>query len=151
MVTPDVHEIPGLSAAEIGWRAWRVSRGLLVGVERDDIWTPRRAMVAKCPYGCSPLDVPGDGCTCGIGAARGSVGLLHLGRPGDIVYAIGEVALWGKVVEGSRGWRAARAYPMRVYLHYAEPDLAPRIHEAYGVPTHLADFLQPIERTEQWK
>ena len=104
-------------------------------------------MVASCPYGCQLLDVPGEGCTCGIAALRNpEAELMHLGRPDDIVYAIGEVALWGRIIEGSRGFRASRAYPLRVFLHYAEPDLAPRIHEAYGIPTQLTDFIGPIER-----
>jgi len=140
MLTPDVHEIPGLSEAKVGWRAWWVVSGRLTSIDAGDIWTPRRAMVAKCRYGC--LTSPGEGCGCGLGAIKELDDLLRLGYPraGGEVCAIGQVALWGRVVEGMQGWRASRAYPVRVLLPYGVPALARDIRDAYACKVGFKNF-----------
>jgi hypothetical protein len=55
----------------------------------------------------------------------------------------GRVALWGKVVECERGWRATRAYPSRIYVpadtrlgSADEVEIAAQLTE-YGVPVEL--------------
>jgi len=62
-------------------------------------------------------------------------------------HVIGRVALWGDVVEGRRGWRAARAYPNELWLPPLDVDReevpgseAVAIDLAdYGVPVHICD------------
>jgi len=62
-------------------------------------------------------------------------------------HVIGRVALWGDVVEGSRGWRAALAYPAELWLPPLDVDRrdVPRSEAVafdladYGVPVHVCD------------
>ena len=147
MVTPDVHEIPGLSGAKIGWRAWWATGGHLCPTEplpTSAIWTPRRAAVATCLYGCTGLEVPKEGCVCGIAACKENtdLGRLNLGPIYERVRVIGEVALWGKIIEGERGWRAARAYPVRLYVPYPHGELATALHDAYGCHVELRNTYE---------
>ena len=57
--------------------------------------------------------------------------------------AVGRVALWGDVVEGSRGWRAARGYPAELWLPQA--DLRRQtVAELEGIAVELADYGVPV-------
>ena len=57
--------------------------------------------------------------------------------------ALGCVLLWGSVVEGEHGWRAARAYPQRIFLPSTDRYDRPTDFEA--VADGLADYQVPIE------
>lgn len=112
---PDVREpdvrVPDVPVAVTGWRTWRVGRR---AQQRHELfspltgapWPPGRPMVAVC---ASPRHAPpGDSCPCGLYAVA---------DPGDLGWSpsdhevLGVVALWGEVVEGTHGWRAAQGYP----------------------------------------
>jgi hypothetical protein len=91
---------------------------------------------------------PASRCECGIYAtARGSV-TEHLARASwwrSAGLVVGEVALWGTVVEAEWGWRSGRAYPHRLFF-LPPPDTdaahASRILSAlerYGVPVTALD------------
>ncbi len=62
---------------------------------------------------------------------------------------IGEVALWGRVVECTGGWRASLAYPKRLYVAVMgdrRARSAPRVAkhlERYGVPVGVIDGSEP--------
>ncbi len=108
-----------------GWRVWRVAdtpRGLrLWSVLYDEEWDPRFPFAAECRAGASATHpAPARNCKCGIYAARSvtSAGRYLLGRDDSIVVdrVIGVVALWGNVFEAVRGWRASRAYPIRIWV-----------------------------------
>jgi hypothetical protein len=64
--------------------------------------------------------VPGLECNCGFHAARDPVDALSYLRgreeAGTVCRVLGEVALWGHVVETEAGWRASHAYPARLYV-----------------------------------
>ena len=113
--TPGVREtevrVPDVPVAVVGWRTWRVGRR---AQQRHELfspltgtpWPPGRPMRAEC---ASPRHAPpGDSCPCGLYAVA---------DPGDLGWSpsdhevLGVVALWGEVVEGTRGWRAAQGYP----------------------------------------
>ena len=129
-----------------GWRAWVVTEtpaGLRLGsVLHDLMWPHRRALVAECrrhedafAEAIAPHPVPGPECNCGFHAARDPVDALSYARgrdePGTVCRILGEVALWGHVLEAEHGWRASHAYPRRLYVR--NPEIAAAL-TAYGVP-----------------
>ena len=60
---------------------------------------------------------------------------------GGLFHVVGSVKLWGKIVEGSQGWRAQKAYPERLWVPYEAWHLAPSLRDLYGVPVELKNFL----------
>jgi hypothetical protein len=125
--------VPDYVAPLVGWRAWRVAEtraGLrLLSAVYDDVWLPGREAVASCAHGHRAPDAA---CMCGFHALAdpGGVRRYLVGRndPGVIGRVAGLVSLWGTVVECERGWRAERAYPLRLW---APPELAAGL-AAYG-------------------
>jgi hypothetical protein len=120
----------------VGWRAWTVQEtpaGIRLGsVIQDAVWEPRRVAEAECVH----MHVaPERECNCGFHAARDPVDVFSylLGRdePRTIGRVLGEVRLSGRLVETDTGWRAAHAYPLRLYVD--DPDLAAALR-SYDVP-----------------
>jgi hypothetical protein len=76
------------------------------------VWEPGRPLAARCEHGHSAPDLD---CACGIYAARDPAEARRylVGRDeADVIgRVLGQVFLWGRVVEGEHGWRAERAYP----------------------------------------
>jgi hypothetical protein len=151
-----------------GWRLWSVvtagGRSRLQSLVCPSIWWPGRELVATCE--ASPRDslrpwrrrLPGHAapeprCTCGVHAMER---VRHLGTyvpPAAsrlvVQRAVGRVALWGDVVEGSRGWRAARGYPAELWLPQADlrrqtvaelEQIAVELTD-YGTPVHVCDGM----------
>lgn len=147
------------AAPVVGWRAWVVretAEGLKLGsVLYDEFWTPGTTALASCrrreDFFAEPLPThptPTAECGCGFHAARDPADALSFLRgrdePTTVCRILGEVALWGRLVETEAGWRAAAAYPVRLYT----PDGA--IAEAlavYGVPVVSAACASPSSRT----
>ena len=145
--------VPDQIAVEYGWRAWGIRRRetdagmtLLESVSHNAaFWQPRIPMEAVCNRGCG--DVPGNNCRCGLYSAKD---LDHLHTmphyynydPQDCFKVIGKVALWGKVIEGSQGWRAQFGYPSELYLPFEAWYLHDELKDAYGVPVRLKNFLR---------
>jgi len=134
------------SRAVAGWRAWVVREtpaGLRLGsVLHDLVWPHGRAVVAECRLHEDPFaeavaahPVPGIPCRCGFHAARDAVDALSYARgrdeAGTVCRIVGEVTLWGHVLETEAGWRASHAYPARLYV--PDPSLAAAL-SGYGVP-----------------
>lgn len=72
------------------------------------------ALQARCRRSSHPA--PSAGCSCGIYAHRSREAALQQARrsgPGSIV---GEVELWGRVVEHEHGFRAERALPIALLV-----------------------------------
>jgi hypothetical protein len=72
--------------------------------------------------------------------------------PDYIHRVIGEVSLWGRVVECSQGYRASIAYPARLWVPTRRPDGQALDVEAvaldlldYGVPVDLIDAGSRVE------
>lgn len=159
-VRDEVHVVvPDAIQPVVGWRTW-----LLVETEAGyrlqsiiypTPWPARGSLRAGCRREPSLLhrlqrrkhpahDTISVRCTCGIYASTGPEGAaayldyaLPFTRP--CRRAIGQVALWGRVVECERGWRAERAYPLRLFLPVytlrAAPELrrvAADLRAAYG-------------------
>lgn len=140
--TPTVDPaVPDVPEAILGWRTWRVGRRAqrraeLVAPLAQVIWPAHRPMVATC--GSPSHAPPGDRCRCGLYAVH-DPGTLEWG-PSDFE-VLGVVALWGQVVEGTRGWRASHGYPRYLVTGPAIPaEQRAAIARRYGVPVHGADL-----------
>lgn len=123
--------VPDVLGEVVGWRAWRVlhplepakirlqSLGAGGGVHAS-IWSPGKVMEAFC---ASSHEVPNERCSCGFYAAGTLDHLLsmsyHLGFDYEDhrdTLVVGEVAMQGKIIPGTQGWRAQRARPLRVQV-----------------------------------
>jgi len=134
------------AAPVIGWRVWiatATADGLRLGsVLHHEVWTPETTALASCQrhddFFAEPMPphwAPSSECGCGFHAARDPVDALRYlqGRdePETVCRLLGEVALWGRLVETEAGWRAAAAYPVRLYV--ADETIAEAL-DVYGVP-----------------
>ncbi len=126
-----------------GWRYWQLSpRRLLRSVtQRGFEWPPGKVLKAVCVEIGHPA--PAERCNCGVYANPELEALRQHGlclAPEAIV--LGQVALWGKVVDDEPSLRAELAYPARLSLvvdSLADDTPAETILEgltAYGVPVH---------------
>jgi hypothetical protein len=125
----------------VAWRTWLVveaEEGVrLSSVVYPTLWPPRRELVAACrhrrlslrrPWRRRSTDhgAPEERCRCGIygtvhagdaaGYLEGHVLVSEPRRWPLLRRAIGRVFLWGAVVECEDGWRAACAYPERLFV-----------------------------------
>jgi hypothetical protein len=147
-----------------GWRAWLVDPGpegpVLQSVVRLGDWRPGHPLVGACaerryavPEHRPPVlahDAPSRHCGCGIHAHRLlEEAAYYTEGPSrrQLVTAIGTVALWGSVIEGTEGWRASHAYPVRLNLplRRSGPAAFRELEETadglgrYGVPVGIVD------------
>ncbi|HWO69402.1 MAG TPA: hypothetical protein VNP94_01400 [Actinomycetota bacterium] len=113
----------------LGWRTWRLVRargGLRIAPATPrEPWEPGVAQRATCTGAHTRLYLvfnpelapthrsPEPGCTCGFHAFKEPA---RLGRTGRGVGVVGQVAMWGRVIEHTRGWRAEFVYPARLRL-----------------------------------
>jgi hypothetical protein len=115
-VLRSLREVPFSAGTVDGWRAWSVvERGgelLLSSLTRAEDWEPSAPFVAACDR--RTHTPPRRDCSCGVYAAADPEELAGLGRIAGA--AIGQVSLWGRIAEHSRGYRAATAYPARLRL-----------------------------------
>jgi hypothetical protein len=124
-----------------GWRAWRVKLEpprfgtvpKLMSASYNYWWTPRVKARAECKRCTNPDPtahdhVPGTHCTCGFYSAKT---LDHL--------------RWGRVIEGSQGWRAEFAYPAVMFIPFEAWRLRAPLMRAYGVPVKLLNLLDPTK------
>ena len=150
--TPAPDYIEALTA----WRAWNVVRYnadyRLASVFAPMVWPTGEPLAAACLRQPRLLDLlrpaesheaPGSGCECGIyGTSLPAVGdylLALVGRAGA-GRVVGEVALWGEVVECERGFRASLAYPHRLYVPTGCTH-----RDGWEVARALADYGVPVE------
>jgi hypothetical protein len=169
---------PDLIEPLVGWRAWHVrdteAGWRLYSIHYAELWTAGEAMDATCrrsryAYRANENTharhgAPARGCLCGVYAgkvlaqARQYFVADHLTcervppSPDYIHRVIGEVSLWGRVVECSQGYRASIAYPARLWVPTRRPDGQALDVEAvaldlldYGVPVDLIDAGSRVE------
>ena len=150
---------PDYAEALVGWRVWVVvsdplGRPRLRSVVQKTPWPVGRALEAEC-YQRRVLArllrrpahdrVPESDCQCGIYATD----LLELEpllaeAPWETgARVLGEVSLWGDVVECERGRRASHAYPARLYVPERDGK-RPRLTQA-EIAAGLADYGVPVE------
>jgi hypothetical protein len=150
---------PDYAEPLVGWRVWVVvadGHGLprLRSVVQKTLWPVRAALAAECQqrrtlarllrrptqHAAPELD-----CQCGIYAAPlVELEPLLAEAPWETgVRVLGEVGLWGDVVECERGWRASRAYPQRLYVPQRDAR-RPRLSQQ-EIALGLADYGVPVE------
>jgi hypothetical protein len=126
-----VNEAPDFIEPFQAWRVWRVVRHdgeySLGSVVKQTLWPAGEPLAAEC-LGCRRLfpwprrkrrhDAPEACCECGIYAAGlERIGQYVAGAPcRGVACVLGQVALWGTVIECERGFRASQAYPTRIYV-----------------------------------
>jgi hypothetical protein len=123
----------------VGWRAWTVIEtkdGVrLASVIYDTVWSPNGPAFARCRCEQSHT-APEVACTCGFYAAQDPVDALTYlhGRdePSTLCRVLGEVLLSGVVVETEAGYRAAAAYPLRLYV--SDVEVGANLEAVYRVP-----------------
>jgi hypothetical protein len=161
-VSAESVEAPDFAEAIEAWRVWRVVGGgdghRLGSVIKPTLWPAGAPLVAEC-LKTSRLtewfqrrrgrshDSPDRACECGIYAAwlpEIHQYLNETPQQHSVARVLGEVSLWGTVIECDRGFRAAFAYPLRIYVPVDSPlhpghrweDIAAGL-ETYGVPVEL--------------
>lgn len=125
----------------VGWRYWQVAPvgPVLTSVShRWSRWPPGSAVRAVCRAGGHRA--PAETCACGI---HGMVDLASLREHGLCLVpapvAVGEVALWGRIVRADPELRAEYGRPRRLWLvretvaGRERSALARSLEEAYGV------------------
>src|SRR4051812_35893805 len=127
-------------------RAWRVWRASIDGVaghatlrslaDRWTPWRPGEALEARSPSGAHLA--PSAECTCGVYAHKTrTAAIKHAHTVAGAI--LGEVELWGKVVEHEHGYRAQYATPRALWVPHF-PDDAPcksRALGRYGLPVGI--------------
>lgn len=77
-------------------------------------------------------EAPAESCSCGIYALKSRAAAVAYGQHTSV---LGEVYLWGKVIEGEDGYRAQYAYPKSLTIRHRDHDGDGELGE-YGVPVH---------------
>ena len=135
----------------LGWRYWQLSpRRLLRSVtQRQFEWPPGRVLRAICVEVGHPA--PADRCNCGLYANPDLEALRQHGLClAPEVVIVGQVALWGKVVDDEPSYRGEFAYPARLSLVVDSlvDDTAPEAMveglEAYRVPVHVTTMDEAV-------
>jgi len=131
-----VGRIPDHCVALVGWRGWKISGEKLCALGMTGIWEPKKAGRAVCTASISSSrhtePAPAKDCKCGYWSFR-TLDLLKiaLGSYAESVQVIGEVHLWGKVIECENGFRSEFAYPKELWLL---EDNMESLSWRYGVP-----------------
>jgi hypothetical protein len=119
--TPVLAAPPALSTEPLeAWRVWRLHAGpdgpRLMSVTRPYVWPTAEPIRAKCDLHHGSRPTPDLRCTCGVYAAANPDDLSRVQVLGTDASVVGSIAMWGRVVEHTRGARASFAYPARLRL-----------------------------------
>ena len=162
-LTKEDFRAPDLIGTVEGWRAWKVNREpppfgncpKLYSASAHFYWAPKQRARAECTRGNSE-HVPGEQCSCGFYSAKTLGHLREMGyhtynQESGQITVVGRLACWGKVIEGSQGWRAEFAYPVTLYVPFEAFRLGKPLKEGYGVPVKLLNLLDPTKFPEEAK
>ena len=113
------------------WRRWKVNGGMLEALGSESKWEPRRAPRANCRVSSNHA-APHFGCNCGYWSFKTREGLTKaLAQYSSTVDVIGQVEIWGRVIECKNGFRSEFAYPKELWLLDEGLD---SLSWRYGVP-----------------
>jgi hypothetical protein len=144
----------------IGWRAWNAveCRGetYLMSLFHRVRWPWLEPLAGICSAPRLPWfgkrnrhGAPEKHCQCGIYASSLETAATYITQPTvrrawriqTAWPVIGEVALWGEIVECTNGWRASFAYPQRLFVLTPDRTLETarlkRALERYAVPVDV--------------
>ncbi|MDQ4024254.1 MAG: hypothetical protein M3217_02020, partial [Actinomycetota bacterium] len=144
--TGSLNRAPDVPGVCVGWRSWRVLEQRdgyrLASATLGEVWPARVEMSARCRYWDGYHATPSVGCGCGLYAVRDLTAANNYVDGGRVM---GCVALWGDMVEGERGWRAARGYPLVLFCPPSvRADVRRCLADVYGVPA----YGLPVELAE---
>lgn len=155
VIPPRAAEPPAaMTGYVLAWRQWGVvsHRGgtlRLTALTQRAIWPPRGRLVAECPAGQVQQHLPPEpGCSCGIYAVKnGSEFHPHMlrsnivwrGSAESVPWVVGKVALWGRVLEFTDGFRAQYAYPYVLWSAGLTAGERIALGDAYGVEVYELD------------
>jgi hypothetical protein len=156
-------EAPDLLGYITGLRAWRyvdsVDGWRLQSAVQTMLWPPNQRLEAEClrlgmahpmapmPIRTSPHQdaTPAEGCKCGFWGlaavnevyAQFGTRIVKKVKPDSERFVYGTIALWGRVLTGTKGWRAQYAYPLALVSEATTLNnrgLLSRLAEIYGIP-----------------
>lgn len=108
--------VPDMVAPIVAWRAWKVSGKNLQALGKSVIWEPKKIIEAACDA-VGHKDAPVKDCQCGIWAFKSDDNLIKAVTAGSYKMTVmGQVSLWGRVIETENGFRAQFAYPKELWL-----------------------------------
>lgn len=145
--------IPDMSHYIVAWRAWVVPSwcpppppqlrppGLrppgLRSLCTDTWWPYKQAVEAACRKG-EIHAAPTYSCQCGFWGIN-DLGALITASVGFCATVLGRVALWGRVVEHTLGYRAQFAYPLELWIHERLPPRDREEIDGYCVPVYALE------------
>lgn len=140
--------VPDVVEPIVGYRAWRIENDVLCSTTyRHNIWLPGKTLKAKCSYDSTENNKrctlqhslhhpPHKGGLCGFYAYNEPEwNIIKLKVGGCYSLALGEVELWGKIIEHEVGYRGQYARVKRV-IKMAQADgtnLFQQISERYNI------------------
>jgi len=128
-----------------GWRAWQIvdferrgnaSETRIQALGTHIVWEPYQPGVAVCTTS-GAHEAPWPDCRCGFWAFKDREYVertLFDSYGGEKGKVIGQVALWGRVLECTLGYRGEYAYPQTFQFIEVDNKVAVGISELYGVP-----------------
>ncbi len=141
-----------MSEATVSWRAWSLARPHFLS-SPNLVWMPREPLEAYCAISGGSIISnhgiisPDARCTCGVYSVKDRQALAnyfsidpktireHRNVPPAV---IGQVKIWGKVLEHSRGYRSQFAYPAKLWVLDKDwAPLSPLLADMYGVPVEV--------------
>jgi len=141
--------VPDVIGEITAFRSWEIDEatGLLLSLNGER-WKPDGWLIADCKthlLGHTVSNIPVEGCTCGIYAAKTREHLADMSynryHPG-MKRVIGEVALAGKVIPGTQGYRALKARPTKIFVPYEYWQLVALLEHTYKIPVELDNTLR---------
>jgi hypothetical protein len=148
-------KIPDYFSPLVGWRVWNVKNGreLRSIGSQSTFWRPGEVLHATCTSNHTTRDhiaapPPNRFCSCGSHSYSSMEYLLRWEQssvhPG---MCIGQILMWGRVIEHSFGYRAEYAQ-LKAAIYWGNETAAHRIEEAYGVEiASVLDFDHFVNST----
>jgi hypothetical protein len=113
---PAPERSPDYTHTITAWRGWDVRDGMLEALGSSSRWEPRRALKANC-ISCGGHAAPYLNCRCGYWSFKTQELLAQaMDKYDDTVKVIGQVEIWGRVIECENGFRSEYAYPKELWL-----------------------------------
>jgi hypothetical protein len=133
--------------AIVGWRSWLLAHGPdgpeLRSIVYQHPWPAQEPLFMHCEQGgCLGARWAAQPHTCGIHAFKDRADAMRFPETWESrrfqdgvtsLYVIGQVSLWGRVVEHERGYRGQFAYPFALWLPAELRAYATSLSGRYGV------------------
>jgi hypothetical protein len=147
-----MERVPDQIGEVVGFRAWYVKTSrlrppVLTSLMNQVPWPHDDWMRATCDKFGDDGSIPHpEPCSCGIYAARDRRELSRQWRYNRFDgVVIGECGLAGRIIPGTKAFRAEKARVLRLWLPFPAWELAAPLEERYGVPVELTNVLEEQE------